>query len=431
MSDIAVLETPVMAQEGGMVIDPSTTNELSEIDKLKIRLAESSGLDPEVIMTSRLAQYDLLLSQGLGIRLHIGGSTLFRVSLDYRLLGLALSEGERRLHDGHIDLGEFFLAPREVVRQFSNLANQARNYLRHRVGHTIGFEFEPGWIWVPIVLEADSGQPSGFHAVKAKLEEYQAAYHAYAEEVAANIEQYKAETLEAVEEAAPLIYARLDGDVDEAPEDFVAELKRFVEVNFPTAERVRQMAYFHIEYKAYPMPSQIALDQVRAAQLELERQKAEEETRIIQARIWGEEKAARQAAFERQRMLLEMQRQYLEEERRRKEEALDPMIREIAGRIQSLVSEVAAGVARTLSKNRQLPGPTARQLRSLVEDLGPLISLAGDTRLEELAAKLDGLVAKRGKLDAQAISSTLDRLEEAAVARVQALGPSMFEYLEI
>lgn len=48
-----------------MVVDqPIVNEELTEIEKLKIRLAEQCGLDPESIMTSRLAQYDLLLSQG-------------------------------------------------------------------------------------------------------------------------------------------------------------------------------------------------------------------------------------------------------------------------------------------------------------------------------------------------------------------------------
>ncbi len=422
-----------------MVVD-QPIEELTEIEKLKVRLAEQCGLDPEAIMTSRLAQYDLLLCQGLGVRLHVGGSTLFRCNLDYRLLGLALSDKERQLHDSHVDLGEFFLAPREVVRQFSNLANQARNYLRHKVGRKFGFEFEPGWIWVPIVMDEDQG----LQAVKAKLEEYQAAYLQYVEEVAAHVEQHKAETLVAVEEAAPLIYARLDGEVEDTPETFVTGLKRFVEASFPTAERVREQAYFRIEYKAYPMPSQFETDLLRKRELAFERQQIDEASRLsrqqaevarrlLRDEAWEKQQLIRDVAHKRQKMILEAQRQALEAELRRKEEALDPMIREIAGRIQSLVSEVAAGATRAIQRKGKLPGPTVRQVRSLVDDLGPLLSLAGDVRLEELAEKLGGLAQKQAgeALDVAAISRTLDQLEEAATERVQALGPSMFEYLEL
>ncbi len=432
------ITTPAMVVDEAIAIDDR--DDQPEIEKLKIRLAGQCGLDPESIMTSRLAQYDLLLSQGLGVRLHVGGSTLFRCNLDYRLLGLTLSDQERKLHDSHVDLGEFFLAPRRVVRQFSNLASQARNYLRRKVGRTIGFEFEPSWVWVPITADEEQG----FQAVKARLEEYKAAYLAYAEEVAASVEQHKAETLAAVEEAAPLIYARLDGEVEDTPETFVTGLKRFVEASFPSAERVREQAYFDVQYKAYPMPTQIETDRLKAAELELERHQVEarqhllwEETeakgRVLRAKAWAEEQSELEAAQKRKEMLLEMQRQVLEEERQRKEAALDPMIREIAGRVQSLVSEVTAGVAKAVQKKGKLPGPTVRQVRSLVDDLGPLLSLAGDVRLEELAHKLGGLAQKRQgqALDAVAISSTLDELEEAAIERAQALGPSMFDFLEV
>lgn len=431
MSTLTIPQTPTLTIQPPTMPMPvyvsTDSGQANAIDQLKERLAGQCGLDPQAIMSSRLAQYDLLLSQGLGIRLRIGGSTLFCCSLDYRFLGLALSDQEHKLHDEHVDLGDFFLAPREVVRGFANLANQARNYLRRKVARTIGFEFEPGWIWTPITENGDKG----FRQVNAHLEEYRAAYLEYVRLVADNIELYKAQTLEAVEEAAPLIYSRLGGEAEQTPDDFVQELEALVRAKLPTAEAVRSRAYFYVEYKAYPMPSQLAADKAVAAQLELEAEKAESETRLVQARLWAEEQAAKEAARSRQQMLLDVQRRYLEEERRRKEEVLDPMIREIAGRIQGLVAEVTGSVTRTLAKGDRLPAPTVARIRGMVEDLGPLLGLVGDVRLEQLAAKLNALTTPGGVPQAQAIAGALDRLGEAATARVAQLGPSLFEYLEI
>jgi len=371
----------------------------SAVAELKKRLAEQCGLDPEEIMESRLAQYDLLLSQGIGITLHIGGGTLFRVHLPPELLGLNLEDQtEREFHEQHIDLGEFFLTSKAVIRELINIEKAARQYLRQSVLRRFGFEFEPGWVWVPVVAE---GQGHGFHEVRARLEEYRAAYLATVEDLADRVPELKAETLAAVEEVAPTIYARL-GSEESPPQEFVDNLKAWIEASFPTSDEIRQRGYFHIRYRVYPMPSQIAQDIAEA-----------------------------QAVHERQKLLLEHQRELLEQERKAKEALLDPMIHTIAQRLEALVGEAVSSVARALRKGGQLPAPTLQRVRNLVEELGPLNLLVGNADLEELTRRLDRLVQPGVKVDPGALTRALEELHQAAQAQSQALKPDMMLYLEL
>jgi len=406
----------------------------SPIGGLVARLAEQSGLEPERIRASKLAQYDLVLSQGIAMQLSIGGGTLFRTRLDPRLIGVDPS-AQREFFDKHIDLGSLFLTPKEVIRKLRSLENQPRNYLRR---HPAGFEFETGWVWLPL-MEPKDGQAQGFAQAKGKLEEYRAAYLAYVDWVAVHLDELKAQTLASVEANAQDAWKRLHlGNGGQMPADFAEKLAALVEVHFPTPEQVRERCYFHVYYKVYPMPSTLAEDKALAAEYEAEAQKTEaaqwlawQEARaqeeIVQAELWAE----RQAQLKRHEMLLAEHQKYLEEERRRKEEQLEPMIATIAARLHELVANVADGVRATIGKNGNIPGPVARQVRSLVDDLGPLMMLAGNTELETLVARLGMLTGNGAAPSPESVSEALGALEKAAQVRLDALAPDRAMYLEL
>lgn len=413
----------------------------SPIDDLVARLAAQSGLEPARIRASKLAQYDLVLSQGIAVQLSIGGGTLFRTRLDPRLIGVD-PDAQREFFDKHVDLGSLFLTPKEVIKKLRSLENQPRNYLRR---HPAGFEFETGWVWLPLMEPKDgltagqAGELQGFHQVKEKLEEYRAAYLAYVEEIAGDLEALKAQTLASVEANAQDAWKRLHlGNGGKMPPDFAEKLAALVEIHFPTAEQVRERCYFHVYYKVYPMPSTLAEDKALAAEYEAEEQKAEAEKwlawqkaraeeEMVQAELWAE----RQAQMKRHEMLLAEHQKYLAEERRRKEEQLEPMIAAIAARLHELVANVAEGVRATIGKNGNIPGPVARQVRSLVDDLGPLMMLAGNTELETLVGRLGALTGDGAAPSPESVSGALDALEKAAQVRLDALAPDRAMYLEL
>lgn len=365
---------------------------------LKMRLARQCGLDAGQLMESRLAQYDLLLSQGIGVSLSIGGGTMFQVSLPRQILGLQLGEGEREFHDDYVNLGEFFLAAKEDVRELTNTGSAARSYLRRSVLQRFGFEFEPGWVWVPVLAE---GKGAGFAEVKARLEEYRESYLAVVEDLAYGAEDLKAETIASIEAIAGTVYSRTNGEGDPPPE-FVENLTTWVESNFPTPAQIRARGYFHINYRVYPMPSQIAADQ-----------------------------AAAESERERQRLLVEHQAELLEQERRAKEAQLDPMIHGIAKRLESLVGEAVGSVTNALNRGGNLPGPTVLRLRNLVQELGPLNLLVGNADLEKLTARLDGIVKPGNQIDTGGLSAALSSLQQAAQKQSRALAPVMAHYLEL
>ena len=383
---------------------------MSKLAELKTRLARQSGLNPDEIELDPMAQYDMLLSQGIGVRISISGASLFQVPLPCDLLGLSLCDAERDFQAQHVDLGKFFTAPRDVINELRSKAESARNYLR-KVSKTVGFKID-SYVWVPIV-PANGNGAEGFDQVLQKLRLYQADYLNYVNDLAARRADVKRQTIEHVKDVADLIYTRLypgwHPKLSPAiiPPEFIDRLTAFVEDNFPTETEILSKCGFQIEFKAYEPPQLRVQDK-----LEVEKLAAERAT--LQLRVQGAERAAYEAAQERQRLILAEQQKYLEAERLAKEQRINPLLQDITQRIQLLIND---GLDKTLdalrkSRSGSIPGPTLAMLQSMAQDLKPLALLAGSTKLDELRCELTRVSKRNGApVQAQQVTSALDKLK--------------------
>lgn len=335
------------------------------------QIAELAGIDPAQISMSNIGMFDLLLAQGLAVRMSVHGTSMFEIECPDDLIGLSAGHDERygKYRSAHIRAPRFDLSGKEVSGRISSLSRAARNYLA-RVKMSVGYELETGWIWIPYLEPAADGTLRGFDAVKARIMEYQREYNEYIAHVAAHRDAYLQHTLNTIGAVAKVLYKKINprhrGD---APQAFIEKLTNFVVAKFPTAAQIASAGHFDVYIRGYALPSVINADK-----LEVQAQNA------------------------RHRLLIENQRAYLDAERNHKEAQLDVVLRDIARQASGLIGDVVNNITRAVNREN-IPNSTLKQARELANNLAPLFLLIGrDADLQELAERVSN-AARRGTVN--------------------------------
>ena len=358
---------------------------MSELDQMRLALAEALGEDPENIQSSNPRWLELM-KEGVLVSLHIGRWRA-KSRLTWHDLGIEVNGDDEELID-LVDLGQKRLLPTALLKKLEAVESGARKYLNKAAYRTYWGHF------VPVTAYA---------GVKEKLDEYRARYFAIRDEIVSNYDALIEEVIGGYRAAAKRAYHRLSrlhpGIIaDTSEEGFVEAFVDNVRLHLKSAEEIRRSFYFEVELHYVPLPSLMAEEWAEKERIEAqaaaERERQELELQAERDRAWAEREklraevqAARSAAAWKEQLMREMHRDVVETARRQKEELVDGFLRDVVVQLRSLVYEAATDVLAAIQRNDRLPPASIKQLRNLVTQVGSL-NFYGDADIEAMIARV-------------------------------------------
>ena len=367
---------------------------MSEMERMRLALAEALGEDPDAIQASN-PRWLALMREGVLVSLHIGRWRA-KTRLSWHDLGIELEEEADRELQKIVDLGHKKLLPASLLKELDAIESAARKWLEKKAVRTYwGF-------FVPVTAYVEWKEIN---------EEHRSRYFAVRDRIVRDYQALVAEVVAGYRVAAQGAYRRLKALHPEALERFpnvdafVEAFVQGIQVHIPPAEVIRDSFYFETELRYVPLPSLMAEEWAERERIEAqaaaERERLELQLQVEREWAWAEREklraevqAARSAAEWKERLMREMHRDVVEQARRQKEELVDGFLRDLVVQLRSLVYEATTDVLAAIKRNDRLPPRSVVQLRNLVEQVRSL-NFYGDQEIEAMinrvAFQVDGV----------------------------------------
>lgn len=319
-------------------------------------IAEKLGVQPDEIKVEN-PRWLNLLQEGVIVRLH-AHRWRARTSLDLSDLGLPGNDGAARLYGDMVDLGAKYLMPKKVLKNLDAIEVAARQALKK-------YSFQTYWgHFVPV---------TAYGRIKEILGKYRQEYDDAVQNWLERYDDLVAQVLESYAELARIAYRRRhrlqagqDQDHRYLPEDaYVDSVVTRVRSLIPSKEEVKESCGFEIELSYIPLPSLLAADIDRAAEIQINTAKKEAE--------------------------LAMHRDVLSRARAEAEERLQQFLADFTGQLWGIAYNACVDVLKTCSRNGYLHPRSVVQLRNIIDQLRAL-NFTDNEEINSFIAKMASIV---------------------------------------
>lgn len=354
-------------------------------------IAQALGEDPAAIRTDN-PKWVELLQEGVIVKVTLRrwrGKARLELDGD---LGVPVN-GEGELYRALLDIGSKLLLPRSIQKELDSIDSAARQNVER-------FGFKTHWgTFIPATAYADW---------KAKDAEYQEKYFAVRDQIVAFYDDIIAGQLDEYAEAARVAYKRRnrlqpgqDLDYRYLPQDkFVEDYMARLRLLIPTKDQIAASFAYEIELAYIPLPSLLAADTERAAEIA----------------VTGEAERRKLAALEA------MNREVIEQAKAQKELLVDGFLADITRQLRAMIYDAVTAVSDATAKNGYLHPRSMVQLQNLVEQVGRL-NFIGDRDADAMVERLRSLTSKASAdRDPAEIQQALRDVQIVTRASLAALG---------
>ena len=294
-------------------------------------------------------------------------------------LGIKADDEEQRTLDDLVSLGEKKLMPPEVIRKLSSIDSSGRQWLER-------CSFGTKWgRFVPATKYAEW---------KAKNEELQTQYFETAAEYIRNFETHKSGLIQQYRVTAGAAYKRLKALDPQALKGisepvFVQKFMDGIVAMIPSKEKIEASFGYEVDLSYIPLPSLIAEDEERAANVRSRSNRTAEQVRQLDR----------------------LNAEVLEKARKDKTELVDGFIADLTRQLRGLVYNATTDVLASIQNNKQLHPRSVIQLRNLVETVKGM-NFFGDRETDVMLARVQSAIST--KVDDRSIEAIEQSLREIA-----------------
>lgn len=336
------------------------------VDESIRTLAGALGEAPEAIKADN-PRWTQLLQEGVIVKITLRrwrGKTKLELDGD---LGIPVN-GEGQLYRELLDIGSKLLLPRSIHMELNSIDSAARQNVER-------FGYKTFWgQFIPATAYADW---------KAKDLEYQAKYFAVRDRISQFYDEIMAGQLDEYAESARIAYVRRNRlqpgqdldyrylPVDEFVDNYMTKLRALI----PTKEQIAASFAYEVDLAYIPLPSLLAADTDRAA--EIAASKA-----VYRIEVDG--------AQRRQAQLDEMNREVMERAKEQKLLLVDGFLKDVVKQLRSLIYDAVVTVSDAINKNGYLHPRSATQLQGLVAQVERL-NFFGDEDATKMVQQLQAL----------------------------------------
>jgi hypothetical protein len=350
-------------------------SETSDIERQRSKVASRLGVHSDDVEVRLDITATKLAREGVLVDMHIARER-FEKQLSAEDLGLdADSDEYKDFLAQYINLGRKRLIPALYLRKLSALETRARRLLR-------GYSFQTAWgHFVPYKVYDD---------IKNGLAEIEREYRKVYDEILERYDSIRFSTYMEYRKAAVEVYRTLKKDPDcPVPEEFIDSFANRVMNHFPEKRAIADSYRFEVNLSFIPVTSTM---------LEMEAHMAEA------------------------RVKLETQQKIAEQVKETYRRQVKNFVSDLAVHLRTMIFEAVSAARENLLKHGNLPGPSVRSLRLIVEKVKELNFMNDRQVLQYVKELTDMLVRSAEGREKGDISDLLQKIAEDNRRVLLALG---------